>query len=152
MGVRFIISNFWRFWSDMDTQWSIGLLLTNPLYFHNLTVFGKRMQFFCKRTRAHNERGFSFLEAVKVHITRISIFLQTENAQTRTDSYCDKSNASKNRQCHFLQTQMMHKKFFNRICSKKWGLARGADATAKRLPPFFGKHSIKKIVVHRLQL
>ena len=27
-----------------------------------------------------------FLEAVKIHITRISIFLQTKNAQTRTDS------------------------------------------------------------------
>ena len=33
-----------------------------------------------------DEHGFSFLEAVKVHITRISIFLQTKNAQTRTDS------------------------------------------------------------------
>ena len=34
-----------------------------------------------------NEHGFSFfLEAVKVHIRRISIFLQTKNAQTRTDS------------------------------------------------------------------
>ena len=34
-----------------------------------------------------NGDGFSFLEAaVKVHITRISIFLQTKNAQTRTDS------------------------------------------------------------------
>ena len=30
-----------------------------------------------------NEHGFSFEEAVKVHITRISIFLQTKNAQTR---------------------------------------------------------------------
>ena len=38
-----------------------------------------------ERTRK-NEHGFSFLEAVKVHITRISIFLQTKNAQTRTDS------------------------------------------------------------------
>ena len=47
-----------------------------------------------ERTRK-NEHGFSFLEAVKVHITRISIFLQTKNAQTRTDSYCGKSNASK---------------------------------------------------------
>ena len=32
-----------------------------------------------------NEHGFSFLEAVEVHITRVSIFLQTKNAQTRTD-------------------------------------------------------------------
>ena len=44
-----------------------------------------------ERTRK-NEHGFSFLEAVKVHITRISIFLQTKNAQTRKDSYCGKSN------------------------------------------------------------
>ena len=38
-----------------------------------------------ERTRK-NEHGFSFLGTVKVHITRISIFLQTKNAQTRTDS------------------------------------------------------------------
>ena len=38
-----------------------------------------------ERTRK-NEHGFSFLEAVKVHIRRISIFLQTKHAQTRTDS------------------------------------------------------------------
>ena len=45
MGVRFIISNFWRFWYDMDTQWSIGLLSTNLLYFHNLKMLrkGKKM-------------------------------------------------------------------------------------------------------------
>ena len=90
-----------------------------------------------------NEHGFSFMEAVKVHMTRISIFLQTKNTQTRIDSYCGKSNASKKRQCHFLQTQTMHNNFFNRMFSKKWGWARRAHASAKRLPPFFGKNSIK---------
>ena len=89
-----------------------------------------------ERTRK-NEHGFSFLEAVKVHMTRISIFLQAKNAQTRTDSYCGKSNASKKRQCHFLQTQTIHNSFFNRIFSEKWGWARRAHASAKRLPPFF---------------
>ena len=38
-----------------------------------------------ERTRK-NEHGFSFWEAVKIHITRISIFFQTQNAQTRTES------------------------------------------------------------------
>ena len=46
----------------------------------------KRMHFFSEERTRKNEHGFSFLEAVKVHITRISIFLQTKNAQTRTDS------------------------------------------------------------------
>ena len=46
----------------------------------------KRMQFFFAEEHTRkNEHGFSFLEAVKVHITRISIFLQTKNTQTRTD-------------------------------------------------------------------
>ena len=48
--------------------------------------FGKRMQFSAEERARKNEHGFSFLEAVKVYITRISIFLQTKNAQTRTDS------------------------------------------------------------------
>ena len=54
------------------------------------------MQTFFSEERARkNEHGFYFLEAVKVHITRLLIFLQTKNAQTRKDSYCGKSNASK---------------------------------------------------------
>ena len=72
-----------------------------------------------ERTRK-NEHGFSFLEAVKVHMTRISIFLQATSAQTRTDSYCE-SNASKKRQCLFLQTQTIHSSFFNRIFFRKVG-------------------------------
>ena len=105
-----------------------------------------------ERTRK-NEHGFSFLEAVKVHMTRISIFLQAKNAQTRTDSYCGKSNASKKRQCHFLQTQTIHNSFFNRIFfSKKCGCARRAHASSRRLPPFLEKNSIEKTVVYRLRL
>ena len=42
--------------------------------------------------------------------------------------------------------------FLIEFFSKKWGWARGAHASAKRLPPFFAKNSIKKIVVHRLRL
>ena len=72
-----------------------------------------------ERTRK-NEHGFSFLEAVKVHMTRISIFLQAKNAQTRTDSYCGKSNASKKRQCHFLQTSNDTQQFFLKIFFEKW--------------------------------
>ena len=53
------------------------------------------MQFFLAEERTRkNEHGFSFLETVKVHMTRISIFLQAKNAQARTYSYCGKSDAS----------------------------------------------------------
>ena len=61
-----------------------------------------------ERTRK-NEHGFSFLEVVKVHMTRIATFLHTKNAQTRTYSYCGKSDASKKRQCHFFyKLQTIH--------------------------------------------
>ena len=94
----------------------------------------ERMQFFFAEERTRkNEHGVSFLEAMEVHMIRISIFLQAKNAQTRTDSYCGKSNASKKRQCYFLQTQTMHNNLFNRILSKKWGLARRAHASALSL-------------------
>ena len=92
-----------------------------------------------ERTRK-NEHGFSFLEAMKVHMTRISIFLQAKNAQTRTDSYCGKSNASKKRQCHFLQTQTIHNSFFViEFFSEKWGQALCACVGPPGPPPFFEK-------------
>ena len=42
--------------------------------------------------------------------------------------------------------------FLIEFISEKWGWARRAYASAKRLPPFFGKNSIKKTVVYRLRL
>ena len=92
--------------------------------------------FLQKNARAKMNTDSLLLEAVKVHISRILIFLQTKNAQTRTDFKCGKSNASKKRQCHFLQTQTMHNNFFDR----------------KALAPIFWKKSIEKIVVNRLRL
>ena len=92
-----------------------------------------------ERTRK-NEHGFSFLEAVKVHMTRISIFLQAKNAQTRTNSNCGKPNVSKNGSPIFYKRNRFTKVLFNKDAfSKKWGWARRAHASAKRLPPFLGK-------------
>ena len=88
-----------------------------------------------ERTR-EKEHGFSFLEAVKVHITRISIFLQTQNAQTRKDSYCGKSNASKKRQSHFLQLQMMHDNFFIKFFPRNMG---GSTQAQSACPHFLEK-------------
>ena len=97
-----------------------------------------------ERTRK-NEHGFSFLEAVKVHMTRISIFLQAKNAQTRTDSSCGKSDASKKRQCHFLQTSNDTQQFcFYKCFYEKWGQALCACLRPPGPPLFFGKNSIKK--------
>ena len=46
----------------------------------------------------------------------------------------------KKRHSHFLQTQTVHKSSFQwNNFSKKQGWARRAHASAKRLPPFFGK-------------
>ena len=89
-----------------------------------------------ERTRK-NEHGFSFLEAVKVHMTRISIFLQAKNAQTRTYSYCGKSDASKKRQCHFLQTSNDTQQFFFIEFFPKNGGKRFALAWALRAHPHF---------------
>ena len=42
--------------------------------------------------------------------------------------------------------------FFNRIFSKKWGQALCACVGPPDPPPFLGKNSTKKVVVHRLRL
>ena len=68
--------------------------------------------FFSEECARKNEHGFSFLEAVKVHITTISIFLQTKNAQTRKDSYCGKSNASKSDSAIFFTNVNEAQQFF----------------------------------------
>ena len=60
-------------------------------FYYLQTLKAKKQEFwFCKHCFSKergrkNEHGFSFLEGVKVRITRISIFLQTKNAQTRID-------------------------------------------------------------------
>ena len=95
-----------------------------------------RMQsFFAEERTRKNEHGFSFFEAVKVHMTRISIFLQTKNAETRTNPYCGKSNASKKRQCHFLQTQTIHNNFFNRSYFREMGVGPEGPRKRKALAP-----------------
>ena len=56
----FIFNNFWRFWYDIETRWSmalyvffmLGLLPTSLLYFHDLKCFGKRIIFLQKNARA----------------------------------------------------------------------------------------------------
>ena len=59
-------------------------------------------------------------------------------------SLCGKSNASKKRQCHFLQTKTMHNNFFNRIFSKKWGQA--LSWALRGHPHFFEKILLKKLL------
>ena len=67
----------------------IGVAFNKSFIFPQLKNTSENECNFSAEERARkNEHGFSFLEAVKVHIARISIFLQTKNAQTRTDSYC----------------------------------------------------------------
>ena len=96
-----------------------------------------------ERTRK-NEHGFSFLEAVKVHMTRISIFLQAKNAQTRTDSSCGKSDASKKRQCHFYKrkryTTIFLIEFFPKNGGKRFALAWALWAH----PHFLEKYFVEK--------
>ena len=89
---------------------------------------------------AQNEHEFTFLEAMKVHMTRFQ-------------SFC-KLKMLKHSQIQVVVSQMFQKmtvpffinangtlKFFSikMISFKKWVWARKAHASAKRLPPFFGK-------------
>ena len=105
-----------------------------------------------ERTRK-NEHGFSFLEAVEVHMTRISIFLQTKNAQTRTDSYCSKSNASKKWQFHFYKRKRYTTIFLIEFISEKWGVGPEGPRKRKALAPILCKNILlKETFVYRLRL
>ena len=52
----------------------------------------------------------------------------------------------KKRQCHVYKRKRYTTIFLIKFFSKKKGWARRAHASAKRLPPFFGKNSIKKLL------
>ena len=122
MRVIFIINNFWRFWYDIETWWSmasyvffmLGLLSTNPLYFHNLKCFRKRIIFLQKNARAKWTRIHFFGSYESSHDTN-SIFLQAKNAQTRTNSNCGKPNVSKNGSPIFYKRTWYTTVLFNRI-------------------------------------
>ena len=69
-----------------------GYPMINWIAFNNSFIFPQlkhtsenECNFSAEERARKNEHGFSFLEAVKVHITRISIFLETKNSQTRKD-------------------------------------------------------------------
>ena len=88
-----IFDDFGMIWIPHD-QWLFTFFTTQQSFiFPQLkNTSENECNFSAEERTRKNEHGFSFLEAVKVHMTRISIFLQAKNAQTRTDSYCGKSN------------------------------------------------------------
>ena len=160
MGVIFIINNFWRFWYDIETWWSmasyvffmLGLLSTNPLYFHNLKCFRKRIILLQKNARAKWTRIHFFGSYESSHDTN-SIFLQAKNAQRRTNSNCGKLNVSKNGSPIFYK----RKRYTNILFNKMFFQRMGASALRLRGPsgptPIFWKNILlKRTFVYRLRL
>ena len=131
--------------------------MTNSIAFNKSFIFPKlkntsenECNFSAEEHTRKNEHEFSFLEAVKVPITRISIFLQFKNAPTRTDSYCGKSNVSKKRQCHFLQTQTMHNNFLIEFFRKN-GVGSGGPTQAQSACPHFLEKNLLYIYLHQIE-
>ena len=86
----------------------------------NWIAFNKSFIFPQLKSTSENECNFSAEERTlntdslfwKLSKLQISIFLQTKNAQTRKDSYCGKSNASKSDSAIFFTNANEAQQFF----------------------------------------
>ena len=98
----------------------------------------KRMRsFFCRRTHAQNEHGFTFLEAINVHMTRMPSFWKLKMLRDAQIQIAV-SKMFQKRQSHSLQTQTVHKSSFQSIClSQKMGEGPEGPRKRKALAPIF---------------
>ena len=77
---------------------------------------------------------------MKVQKIRIQSFCKLKMLRHAQIQSVKTAKCFRKRQSHFLQTQTVHKcSCQQNVFSKKWGWAQRAHASAKRLPPFFGK-------------
>ena len=108
--------------------------------------------FFAEERARKNEHGFSFLEAVKMNIRRISIFLQTKNAQTRTFHNVVSQMPQKSDSAIFYKRKRCTTIFLNRFFLRNGGGPEGPTQAQSACPHFSEINSIKKTVVYRLRL
>ena len=133
----------------------VGVASNKSFIFPQLKMLRETNNFFFRRTHAQKWTRIHFFGSYESSHDTNSIFLKAKNAQARTNSNCGKLNVSKKRQSHFLQTQTVHKRSFQKKCfSKKWGQALCACVGPPGPPSFFGEKHVdwKKTFVYRLRL
>ena len=96
--------------------------------------------FFCRRTHEQKKHGFTFLESMKVQKIRIQSFCKLKMLRHAQIQSVKTAKCFRKRQSHFYKHKRCTSVLFNKMFfQKKWGWAQRAHASAKRLPPFFGK-------------
>ena len=111
------------------------------------------MNFFCRRTHAQNEHGFTFLEAINVHMTRMPSFCKLKMLRDAQIQIVV-SKMFQKRQSHSLQTQTVHKSSFQSKCFfPKNGGGPGGPTQAQSACPhslektFYGKEHLCNVCV-----
>ena len=102
--------------------------------------------FFCRRTHAQNEHGFTFLEAINVHMTRMPSFCKLKMLRDAQIQIVV-SKMFQKRQSHSLQTQTVHKSSFQSKCFffQKMGVGPEGPRKRKALAPILQKkHFMEK--------
>ena len=112
------------------------------------------LYFFCRRTHAQNEHGFTFLETIKVHMTRMPSFCKLKMLR-HAQIQIVVSQMSQKRAVPFFTNANGTLKFFSikMFFPKKWGQALCACVGPPGSPPFFEKTLLlKRTFVYRLRL
>ena len=99
-------------------------------------------EFFCRRTHAQNEHGFTFLEAIKVHMTRMPSFFKIKMLRHTQIQIVVSKMFQKTAVPFFTKAKGTQKLFSIKMFFQKNGGGREGPRKRKALAPIFLEKSI----------
>ena len=119
----------------------VGVASNKSFIFPQLKMLRETNNFFAEERTRKNEHGSTFLEAMKVHMTRIKSFYNLKMLRHAQIQIVASQTSQKTADTFFYRRERFTKDLFNKnvFFPKNGGWAPGAHASAKRLPSFLGK-------------
>ena len=132
----------------------VGVASNKSFIFPQLKMLRETNNFFAEERTRKNEHGSTFLEAMKVHMTRIKSFYNLKMLRHAQIQIVASQTSQKTADTFFYRRERFTKALFNKnVFSKKWGQALCACVGPPGPPPFFGKSILlKRTFVYRLRL
>ena len=133
----------------------VGVASNKSFIFPQLKMLRETNNFFAEERTRKNEHGSTFLEAMKVHMTRIKSFYKLKMLRHAQIQIVASQTSQKTADIFFPDANGSQKLFsIKMFFSKKWGQALCACVGPPGPPPFFGKKKflLKRSFVNRSRL
>ena len=122
----------------------VGVASNKYFTFPQLKMLRETNNFFAEERTRKNEHGSTFLEAMKLHMTRIQSFCKLKMLKHAQIQSVNTAKCFRMHQSHFLQTQTAHKCSFQQNVFPKNGGKRFALAWTLWAHPHFFTNSNSK--------